>query len=74
MKKACIDAEGREFLKIYNVTQRLGVPMTKTAICPGCGRVQVIEALTFELGVIERAIKEVCSEKADGVKWCEACR
>ena len=54
--------------------KRLGTIATKTTICPGCGRVQVIEALTFELGVIERSIKEVTSLKADGVKWCEACR
>jgi pyruvate/2-oxoacid:ferredoxin oxidoreductase beta subunit len=61
-------------IDVARAARRLGSMATKTAICPGCGRVQVIEALTFELGVIERAIKEVCSEKADGVKWCEACR
>jgi acetone carboxylase gamma subunit len=54
--------------------QRLGTVYNKRAICPGCGKVAEVEAITFEIAVIEGRIKEIQSPKADGLRWCNDCQ
>lgn len=57
----------------YKLAQRMGATMKKRVICAGCGKVKSIDALDFELLALDGKIKEVVSEKADGVHWCALC-
>lgn len=57
----------------YRLAQRMGAKMSKRVICPGCGRVKSIDALDFELLHLDGKIKEIVSDKADGLLWCADC-
>lgn len=58
----------------YAVAGKMGVNMESRAICPGCGKVERMDTLLFELEVLAgRIIEAEDTTKADGVKWCPAC-
>ena len=60
-------------LQAYKVARRMGATMKKRVICAGCGKVSSIDAVDFELLALDGKLKEVVSEKADGVHWCTLC-
>jgi hypothetical protein len=55
------------------------MPNVKNIICPGCGKVESKEKLTFDYEILTRGIKElnrpknIKTEIIHGLKWCEAC-
>ena len=63
-----------EIITAFNVAKKLGVIMSKKTICPGCGCIKHFDALSFDLSVLDRKIKEVKTPKADGVAWCYECK
>jgi len=48
--------------------------MTKTTICPGCGKIEEKEEIFYLADVLEGITKEVETIKANGLKWCDVCR
>ena len=65
-----------EELNRVQAAERLGVHLTKRVICPGCGKMQIIDALSYALGLDSRTIKEIepVRPEIDGLKWCATCR
>lgn len=61
-------------LQAYRLARRMGQTLTKRVICPGCGKVEGMDGIDFELLTLDGKVKEVTSPKADGVQWCDLCK
>jgi hypothetical protein len=63
-----------ELLPACRLARRLGAKVEKRVICPGCGRVSVMEGDEFALRVdAGQVIPTKKNDKADGVRWCALC-
>lgn len=62
-----------EVVTVGNVARKMGAVATKSAICPGCGTVETMDILVYELEAVEGKIKDKPNPKADGIKWCSNC-